>query len=161
MRMRRKPWARPELDASEVYIKNPHDFYENWQAAFDKEQPLCMELGCGKGGFITELAAQNPDKNYAAMEKVTDVIMFAAEKAKAEAEALAQSVEAEATPSAHFLQEKRALSASKLSESRSSNAVTSPTARATPFKRIVSPPFVLSVPNCKKNTNGKVSLLFK
>ena len=29
MRMRRKPWARPELDASEVYIKNPHDYYED------------------------------------------------------------------------------------------------------------------------------------
>ena len=60
MRMRRKPWARPELDASEVYIKNPHDYYEKWQSAFDKEQPLVMELGCGKGGFIVQKAKENP-----------------------------------------------------------------------------------------------------
>ena len=68
MRMRRKPWARPELDASEVYIKNPHDYYEKWQSAFDKEQPLCMELGCGKGGFISQKAFMHPEKNWIAFD---------------------------------------------------------------------------------------------
>ena len=63
MRMRRKPWARPELDASEVYIKNPHDFYENWQAAFDKEQPLCMELGCGKGDSAHGSGSSEPNEH--------------------------------------------------------------------------------------------------
>ena len=77
MRMRRKPWARPELDASEVYIKNPHDFYENWQSAFDKEQPLVMELGCGKGGFISQKAFMHPEKNFIAFDIKSEVLAIA------------------------------------------------------------------------------------
>ena len=56
MRMRRKPWARPELDASLVYIKNPADYIGKWQSAFAKEQPFVVELGCGKGSFIAQKA---------------------------------------------------------------------------------------------------------
>ena len=78
MRMRRKPWARPELDASEVYIKNPHDYYEKWQSAFDKEQPLCMELGCGKGGFIRKNAERYPDINFIGIERQETVVAIAA-----------------------------------------------------------------------------------
>ena len=77
MRMRRKPWARPELDASEVYIKNPHDYYENWQSAFDKEQPLVMELGCGKGGFISQKAFMHPEKNFIAFDIKSEVLAIA------------------------------------------------------------------------------------
>ena len=77
MRMRRKPWARPELDASEVYIKNPHDYYENWQSAFDKEQPLVMELGCGKGGFISQKAFMHPEKNFIALDINSEVLAIA------------------------------------------------------------------------------------
>lgn len=77
MRMRRKPWARPELDASQVYIKNPHDFYESWQSAFDKEQPLCMELGCGKGGFISQKAFMHPEKNWIAFDIKSEVLAIA------------------------------------------------------------------------------------
>ncbi len=77
MRMRRKPWARPELDASEVYIKNPHDFYEKWQSAFDKEQPLVMELGCGKGGFIAQKAFMHPEKNFIAFDIKSEVLAIA------------------------------------------------------------------------------------
>lgn len=77
MRMRRKPWARPELDASEVYIKNPHDFYEHWQDAFDKEQPLVMELGCGKGSFIAQKAFMHPEKNFIAFDIKSEVLAIA------------------------------------------------------------------------------------
>lgn len=42
-----------------------------------------LEIGCGKGGFITALAAREPDKRFIAMERCTDVIMLAAEKASA------------------------------------------------------------------------------
>nr|MBQ4319441.1 tRNA (guanosine(46)-N7)-methyltransferase TrmB [Clostridia bacterium] len=77
MRMRKKKHAAERLDAcGEIVVREPSELFEN---GISYE----LEIGCGKGGFITELAAQNPDRNYAAMEKVTDVIMFAAEKAKA------------------------------------------------------------------------------
>lgn len=74
MRMRRKPWARPELDASLVYVKNPRENRGKWQLAFEKEQPLCLELGCGKGGFISEKAHGNPDKNFLAIDISSDVL---------------------------------------------------------------------------------------
>ena len=48
MRMRRKPWARPELDASEVYIKNPNEYFGKWETAFEKPQPLYVELAIHK-----------------------------------------------------------------------------------------------------------------
>ena len=45
MRMRKKKWAVPELEASPLYIKDPVSFRENWQQAFARPQPLYLELG--------------------------------------------------------------------------------------------------------------------
>lgn len=45
--------------------------------------PLHIEIGCGKGTFITETAKLNPDISYIAIEKVSNVIVLAMEKAKA------------------------------------------------------------------------------
>lgn len=84
MRMRRKPWARPELDASEVYIKNPHDFYGHWQDAFAAPQPLCLELGCGKGGFISKKAKENPQFNFLAFDIKSEVLAVAKRNIEAE-----------------------------------------------------------------------------
>lgn len=44
-------------------------------------KPLHIEIGCGKGRFITETAKQNPDIRYIAIEKVSNVIVLATEKA--------------------------------------------------------------------------------
>lgn len=74
MRMRRKKWRRPELDASQVYIKNPSEFYGRWQEAFDKPQPLIIELGCGKGGFISRKAFAHPECNFLAFDIKSDVL---------------------------------------------------------------------------------------
>lgn len=77
MRMRKKKHGAERLLAcGDIVVTDPAQLFAN---GISYE----LEIGCGKGGFITELARQNPDKNYAAMEKVTDIIMFAAEKAKA------------------------------------------------------------------------------
>ena len=46
------------------------------------QNPLHIEIGCGKGKFITELAAKNPDINYIAFEKNLDVLVLASEKIK-------------------------------------------------------------------------------
>lgn len=74
MRMRRKPWARPELDASLVYIKNPADYIGKWQSAFAKKQPFVVELGCGKGSFIAQKAYAHPENNYLAFDIKSDVL---------------------------------------------------------------------------------------
>ena len=77
MRIRHKPWAQPELDESAIYIKNPHDFYGKWHTAFPKQQPLHLELGCGRGGFISRKSVKNPDINYLAIDIKSDMLGYA------------------------------------------------------------------------------------
>ena len=47
--------------------------------------PLHLEIGCGKGAFITEMARRNPDIQFLAVEKVSSVLVLAMEKAAAAA----------------------------------------------------------------------------
>ena len=47
----------------------------DFSAAFGNENPVCLEIGCGKGGFVMELAKQNPNVNYLALEKMSNVIL--------------------------------------------------------------------------------------
>jgi tRNA (guanine-N7-)-methyltransferase len=57
------------------------DEYTNAALDFVGGNPLHIEVGCGKGGFITETALLNPDVRYIAIEKVSNVIVLAMEKA--------------------------------------------------------------------------------
>jgi len=78
MRIRYKPWARPELEASEFYIDNPEEYKGKWKELFkNKQNPIHLELGCGKGGFISKLAAQNPNINYIAIDMVDAMLGLA------------------------------------------------------------------------------------
>ena len=53
------------------------EFYD----IFDKEKELRIEIGSGKGGFITENAAQNPETQFISVERVKDCILMGMEKA--------------------------------------------------------------------------------
>ncbi|WP_125760948.1 tRNA (guanosine(46)-N7)-methyltransferase TrmB [Companilactobacillus hulinensis] len=69
MRLRNKPWAKDMInDNLDLISVQPENMAGKWQDRFEKKQPLFLELGSGKGGFITELAKQNPQNNYIAME---------------------------------------------------------------------------------------------
>lgn len=70
MRIRRKKWAREELDNSKFYIDKPEVNKGNWNNMFPKQQPLHIELGCGKGLFISTLASQNRNINYIAIDMI-------------------------------------------------------------------------------------------
>jgi len=70
MRMRRKKWAKEELDKAEFYIDKPEVFKGTWISKFNKEQPLHIELGCGKGIFISQLASSNKNINYIAVDMI-------------------------------------------------------------------------------------------
>ena len=47
----------------------------DFSKAFGNDKPVCLEIGAGKGGFIIQLAKQNPDINYLALEKMSNVIL--------------------------------------------------------------------------------------
>ena len=53
----------------------------DYEKLFGNANPVELEIGCGKGTFICELAKRNPDTNYLAVEKTSNVIVDAAEKA--------------------------------------------------------------------------------
>ena len=57
----------------------------NPTAIFPASRPIHMEIGCGKGSFAVGMAAANPQWNFIAMERVSDVACCALEKAKATA----------------------------------------------------------------------------
>lgn len=78
MRIRYKPWARSELEASKFYIDNPEEFKEKWKQQFTNlNNPIHLELGCGKGGFISKLAPQNKNINYIAIDVVDAMLGLA------------------------------------------------------------------------------------
>lgn len=78
MRIRYKKWARPELEASKFYIDNPEEWKGKWKNFFEKpEQPIYLELGCGKGQFIANLAVNNQQNNYIAIDLVDAMLGLA------------------------------------------------------------------------------------
>ena len=81
MRIRFKPWARPELEASYFYEDIPENYIGKWKDKFkNPKQPLHIELGCGKGSFISELAFRNQDINYIAIDLVDAMLGLAKRK---------------------------------------------------------------------------------
>ena len=70
MRIRRKKWAREELDNSKFYIDKPEEFKGKWKEKFKENKPLHIELGCGKGIFISTLASNHKENNYIAVDMI-------------------------------------------------------------------------------------------
>lgn len=78
MRIRYKKWARPELETSEFYEDNPEQWKGKWKEHFErKENPIHLELGCGKGQFISKLAVENEKINYIAIDLVDAMLGLA------------------------------------------------------------------------------------
>ncbi|WP_303871542.1 tRNA (guanosine(46)-N7)-methyltransferase TrmB [Acetobacterium wieringae] len=74
MHLRPKPWARPELEACGFFQATPPVHRGQWQLLFKKKQPLHIELGCGKGTFISALASRHPEFNYLAIDLIDAVL---------------------------------------------------------------------------------------
>ncbi len=82
MRARKRKHGEERLNAAaEVLCYNKEEIYKNPQSPFDKERPLCLEIGCGKGKFSCEMAELHANANFYAMEKVADIMICAVEKA--------------------------------------------------------------------------------
>lgn len=77
MRIRRKPWARPELEASPFYVPDACACRGAWALRFAVERPICLELGCGKGRFAGPFAANNPDINLIAVDIKSEMLVLA------------------------------------------------------------------------------------
>lgn len=81
MRLRRDPRATEYLENDDRVVSNPEEWKGKWKELFENNNPIHVEFGCGKGGFITELARRNPDINYIAAERAETVVYKACKKA--------------------------------------------------------------------------------
>lgn len=80
MRMRFKPYARPELLATPWHAHQPAACKGRWHEQFARPgQPMHLELGCGKGGFLAQLAAAHPGINYLGID-ITDKVLILAKR---------------------------------------------------------------------------------
>ena len=78
MRIRYKKWARPELEASKFYEDNPEKWKGKWKEHFIKtNNPIYLELGCGKGQFIAKMASKHTENNYIAIDLVDAMLGLA------------------------------------------------------------------------------------
>ena len=83
MRVHKKKHGAERLEAcGNIVIKDLRAEGNSSKALFGNDNPLRIEIGCGKGDFIVGTAAKEPDVNFLAIEKVSDVLVIAAEKIK-------------------------------------------------------------------------------
>ncbi len=83
MRVHKKKHGAERLEAcGDIVIKDLRAAGNCSRQLFGNDNPLRIEIGCGKGDFIVGTAAKEPDVNFLAVEKVSDVLVIAAEKVK-------------------------------------------------------------------------------
>ena len=80
MRLRHIPGSEQQIEESPFVISGPEEFRGQWNMFFGNTNPLHIEVGMGKGRFITELAAAHPEINYIGIERYTSVLLKAVEK---------------------------------------------------------------------------------
>lgn len=93
MRMRRKRNLEPRMEACAALLiargkpmRNLKEAAQTYRALIDCQElfgngnPVELEVGCGNGGFVAELAKRRPDTNFIAVEVCTNVILTAMER---------------------------------------------------------------------------------
>ena len=80
MRLRNIPRANDVIAASPLVIQDPKAQRGLWQNVFGNDHPIHIEVGMGKGRFITDLAKKHPEINYIGIERYTSVLLRAVEK---------------------------------------------------------------------------------
>ena len=92
MRLRNIPGADQVVSNSAFCIQNPTELRDKWNEFLGNSNPIHIEVGMGKGRFIMNLAALNPDINYIGIERYTSVLLRAVQK-----------MEENPLPNVHFL----------------------------------------------------------
>ena len=82
MRLRKVKNAteRLKINNNSYFIEKPDCYKGKWNELFGNNNPIHIEIGCGKGQFMSTLAKENPDINYIAIEKYDSVLLRFLEK---------------------------------------------------------------------------------
>ncbi len=84
MRLRKKPWVGEALkEYSDFVITEAGEEYKGrWREIFGRQAPLHVEVGTGKGKFISEMAEAHPEIVFIGIEAQQDVLYYAAKKVR-------------------------------------------------------------------------------
>jgi len=82
MRARKKKWAPEVLANNPNIIRDTEAYTGRIKEYFDNNNPIYLEVGCGKGRFAAESSRLNPDINFIAMEREPVILAAAARKAQ-------------------------------------------------------------------------------
>lgn len=85
MRLRNIPGAHEAITAHPMVIMEPAPYKGTFHTLFGNEQPLYIEIGMGKGKFITEQARLHPEINFIGIEKYSSVLFRALDQIKEDA----------------------------------------------------------------------------
>ena len=80
MRLRNVKGSREAIQESIYVVHEEETRAGSWHDIFGNDHPIHIEIGMGKGRFLMELAAKNPDINYVGIEKYSSVLIRALEK---------------------------------------------------------------------------------
>ena len=81
MRVRNRKGATELLEAHPQYvILNPADAKGRWQEIFGNDHPIHVEVGSGKGAFVSGMAKANPEINYIGIDIQKSVLSYALDK---------------------------------------------------------------------------------
>lgn len=80
MRLRNIPGSEAVLAESSYVIQDPKLLKNKWKTVFEKPGPVYIEIGMGKGQFITELSKQKPEINYIGIERYPSVLLRAVQR---------------------------------------------------------------------------------
>ena len=82
MRMRKRNNLTPRMEAcSAIWLRDAKTLRGKWRELMPGAKELRLEIGCGKGKFTVETAAQNPDVLMIAVEKVQEAMLLGMERA--------------------------------------------------------------------------------
>lgn len=80
LRLRKKRWAKPELEKDSKVIFTPSEFKGKWKEIFENDYPIHLELGCGRGNFITQLAGKSKNINYIVIDTHPELLVYVLRK---------------------------------------------------------------------------------
>lgn len=80
MRLRNITGADVYIENSEFVVQDFKGQKGNWREVFGNGNPIHIEVGMGKGRFLMDMAALNPEINYVGIEMYSSVLLRAVQK---------------------------------------------------------------------------------
>ncbi len=81
MRLRRKPHAKEMVRSHPLVVSEPEQMRGKWRAHFGNDNPIHVELGTGKGRFLSTVCALEPSVNWIGVDRIEEVLLMALKKA--------------------------------------------------------------------------------